>query len=126
MAAKHTYGVRKFEDLDSKIRELIPPLHTLCGELIPLIDADTNAFGEHMEGLRMPKETSDQKTLRSAKMQAGLKTAILVPLKTMQLGDQAWDTMCEAAQVSNIGCRSDMQVGARSLETGIWGAPRMY
>ncbi len=122
MAAKLTFGVRRFEELDSTIRKLIPPLHTLCGELIPMIDADTNAFGEYMDGLRMPKETPKERELRSAKMQAGLKTAILVPLKTMQLGDQAWDVMCEAAGCINIGCKSDMQVGAKSLETGIWGA----
>ncbi len=39
MVAKLTYGVRKFEDLDGKMREIIPPLHRISQELIPLIDA---------------------------------------------------------------------------------------
>jgi glutamate formiminotransferase/formiminotetrahydrofolate cyclodeaminase len=55
-------------------------------------------------------------------MQAGLKTAIQVPLKTMQLGDQAWDALCEVARFGNLASKSDIQVGARALETGIWGA----
>ena len=122
MVGKLTFGVRKFEKLDAKMREVIPPLHTLTKELIPMIDADTNAFKEYMKGLRMPRETEAQRTARSAKMQAGLKSAIRVPLKTMQLGDQAWDAMCELARFGNPASWSDVQVGARSLETGIWGA----
>jgi glutamate formiminotransferase/formiminotetrahydrofolate cyclodeaminase len=40
----------------------------------------------------------------------------------MQLGDQAWAAMCEVARYGNIASKSDVQVGARALETGIWGA----
>ena len=122
MAAKLTFGVRKYEQLDATMRELIPPLHRLTQELIPMIDADTNAFQEYMDGLRMPKDTDAAKAARTEKMQAGLKTAIRVPLKTMQLGDQAWDSLCGVAHHGNITTKSDMQVGARALETGIWGA----
>jgi glutamate formiminotransferase / formiminotetrahydrofolate cyclodeaminase len=122
MVGKLTFGVRKFEDLDAKMREIIPPLHTLSKELIPMIDADTNAFTEYMEGLRMPRDTEKQRAARSTKMQAGLKTAIRVPLKTMQFGDEAWEAMCEVARYGNPASKSDVQVGARALETGIWGA----
>jgi glutamate formiminotransferase/formiminotetrahydrofolate cyclodeaminase len=75
-----------------------------------------------MIGLKMPRDTAAQREARTAKMQAGLKTATQVPLKTMQLGDRAWDALCEAARYGNITCKSDAQVGARALETGIWGA----
>ncbi|MBL0713753.1 MAG: glutamate formimidoyltransferase [Desulfosarcina sp.] len=122
MVGKLTFGVRKFEDLDRKMRAVIPPLHTLTRALIPMIDADTNAFKDYMEGLRMPRDTEARRAARTARMQAGLKTAIRVPLTTMQLGDQAWEAMCEVARYGNIASRSDVQVGARSLETGIWGA----
>ena len=122
MASKLTFGVRKFEELDAKMREIIPALHEISRALIPMIDADTNAFNEYMEGLRMPKDTEEQKAARLAKMQAGLKTAVKVPLGTMQKADQAWDAMCEAAKYANINCKSDVQVGAEALKTGIWGA----
>ena len=55
-------------------------------------------------------------------MQEGLKTAIRVPLRTMRLGDEAWPAMIEIARHGNPASRSDIQVGARTLETGIWGA----
>jgi glutamate formiminotransferase/formiminotetrahydrofolate cyclodeaminase len=122
MVAKLTYGVRKFEDRDHQMRAVIPPLHALTQALIPMVDADTNAFEEYMEGLRMPRETEAEKKARQEKMQKGLKTAIRVPLTTMRLGDKAWDPLCETARYGNPASKSDVQVGARALEAGIWGA----
>jgi len=122
MVAKLTYGVRRFADLDQKMREIIPPLIDLTKKLIPMIDADTKAFNDYMKALGMPKDSVEDRTARKAKMQQGLKVAIHAPLKTMQLGDQAWDVLCELARYGNIASKSDLQVGARALETGIWGA----
>ncbi len=55
-------------------------------------------------------------------MQAGLKKAIDVPMTTMKLGDGAWDALRDVARYGNPASRSDVEVGARALETGIWGA----
>lgn len=122
MVAKLTYGVRRFADLDQKMRDIIPPLIDLTKKLIPMIDADTKAFNDFMKALGMPKGTVEDRATRKAKMQQSLKVAIHVPLKTMQLGDQAWGVLCELARYGNIASKSDLQVGARALETGIWGA----
>jgi glutamate formiminotransferase/formiminotetrahydrofolate cyclodeaminase len=122
MVSKLTYGVRKFEDLDATMRTIIPPLHHLTAALIPLIDADTTAFEEYMTAMRLPKDSPEEQSIRSTAMEAGLKTAIRVPLRTMELGDQVWEPLREAAGTVNIASASDVQVGARCLETGIWGA----
>jgi len=122
MVAKLTHGVRRFEDVQPHMMKVIPTLHELTRQLIPMIDADTSAFNEYMEGLRMSKETEAEQQARTAKMQAGLQTAINVPLSTMQLGDKGWDALIEVARYGNPASRSDTQVGAKALETGIWGA----
>jgi glutamate formiminotransferase/formiminotetrahydrofolate cyclodeaminase len=122
MASQLTYGVRKFESVDAQMRAIIPVLHDATQNLIPQIDADTSAFNEYMQGLRMPKETPSEEAARRAKMQSGLKTAIDVPLKTMRLADAAWDALCDTARYANPAAKSDLQVAARALETGIWGA----
>ena len=117
-----TYGRRKFEDKDEVMRDLIPPLHNAMKALIPMIDADTDAFNDYMNALGMPKDTDEQKADRTGAMQAGLKKAIEVPLTTMRIGDGAWDAMEAMAREGNINSRSDLEVGAKALETGIWGA----
>ena len=122
MVAKLTYGVRKFEAVDANMREIIPSLHHVCRQLIAIIDADTNAYGDYVAALRMPSESEEQKTTRREAIQAGLKTAVEIPMKTIRLGDGAWNSMLDAARYGNIATKSDMQVGARALEVGIWGA----
>jgi glutamate formiminotransferase/formiminotetrahydrofolate cyclodeaminase len=122
MVGKLTYGVRKFESVDTRMRANIPPLHDAVAKLIPMIDADTTAFNDYMEALRLPKSTDAQRAARAEQMQAGLKKAIDIPLTTMKLGDGAWDALCEVARYGNPASRSDMEVGAKALETGIWGA----
>ena len=124
MVAKLTYGVRKFEAVDGEMRQAIPPLHEAVQALIPMIDADTAAFSDYMEGVRMPQETEAERAARHAKMQAGLKTAVAVPLKTMQIGDGVWESLCAVARHGNPASASDVEVGAKSLEAGIWGAYR--
>ena len=124
MVAQLTYGVKKFEHLDSKMRRIIPPLYNTTKHLIPMIDADTNAFNDYMEAMRLPKDSAEQKSARHDAMQAGLKKAIDIPLSTMRIGDEAWDAMTEVARYGNIASKSDVEVGARALETGIWGAYR--
>lgn len=122
MVAKLTYGVRKFEQHEMALRKVIPVLHKTALDLIPMIDADTNAFNDFVEASRLPQKTDTEKTIRFEKMQAGLKKAIEVPLKTMKIADSAWEAMKKAAEVGNIASKSDIQVGARALELGVWGA----
>ncbi len=124
MVAKLTYGVRKFEHLESEMREIIPPLHEATMKLITMIDADTNAFNDYLKAISLPKNTENEKAEREAAMQKGLKKAIEVPLSTMRIADSAWEKMIEIAKFGNIASASDVEVGARALETGIWGAYR--
>jgi glutamate formiminotransferase/formiminotetrahydrofolate cyclodeaminase len=122
MVAKLTYGVRKFEHLEAQLRQIIPGLHETALGLIPMIDADTNAFNDYVEAMRLPQGNEAEKTHRGEQMELGLKKAIEVPLQTMRIGDKAWEKMLEAAKIGNIASKSDVQVGARALEVGIWGA----
>lgn len=50
-----TYGNRKFEALDSKMREIIPPLHEVSRDLVPRVDADSLAFHQLMVSLSPSK-----------------------------------------------------------------------
>jgi len=117
-----SYGSKKFVHLDSKMRKFIPPLHYSMKELISMIDADTNAFNDYMIAMRMPKHTDEEKKIRHGKMQDGLKKAVEVPLKVMRIADSCWEWMIEMSKYGNLSSASDLEVGAKCLETGIWGA----
>ncbi len=117
-----SYGSKKFEHLDETMRKLIPPLDEAMKKLIPMIDADTDAFNDYMLAMKLPKNTDEEKRVRNEKMQEGLKKAINVPLGVMRVSDTCWQYMRELAKHGNINSSSDLAVGAKMLETGIWGA----
>jgi glutamate formiminotransferase/formiminotetrahydrofolate cyclodeaminase len=104
------------------MRKIIPPMHNASKALITMIDADTNAFNDFVKALSLPKTTKEEQEYRNNKMQKGLKKAIEIPLSTMETADNAWDAMKETAEHGNIASKSDIEVGARALEMGIWGA----
>ena len=122
MVGKLTLGVRKFEDVDARMRELIPPLHQAAHALIPMIDADTSAFNDYIAALGLPKNTEADRGYRAEQLQLGLKKAIDTPLSVMKTADAAWEALAKVAEYGNIASKSDVEVGARALEMGIWGA----
>jgi glutamate formiminotransferase/formiminotetrahydrofolate cyclodeaminase len=124
MVAWLTFGYRKYEEYDSKLREIIPNLVQTTEDLIPLIDADTNAFSDFMEAMRLPQNTDEEKAIRKQAIQDGMKVAIEVPMQTIKTADRVWDDLVEVAKIGNFSSRSDLEVGARALEVGIWGAYR--
>lgn len=124
MVAWLTFGYKKFEEYDGQLRRILPKLVETTQELIPLIDADTNAFGEYMDALRLPQETEDEIQTRKIAMENGMKVAIEIPLKTMKTADKIWEELIEVAKIGNFSSRSDIEVGVRALEVGIWGAYR--
>lgn len=119
-----TYGKRKFEGKDAAMRALIPPLHEAMNALLPLLDEDTRAFEGYMAALSLPRDTADKAAARSAAVQAALRRAVEVPLRVATLGDSCWDALVGMAEHGNMASRSDLEVGARALEVGIWGAYR--
>jgi len=119
-----TYGKRKFENEDAVMRRIIPTLHQAMTDLIPMIDADTAAFNEYMAALGLPKDTPEQAARRHQRLQEGLRKTVEVPLRTMRVADACWEAMVEMAAHGNLASRSDLEVGAKSLEAGVWGAAR--
>jgi glutamate formiminotransferase/formiminotetrahydrofolate cyclodeaminase len=117
-----SYGSKKFEQVEKQMRQYIPPLYENMKKLIPLIDEDTNAFNDYMLALKLPRNTEEEKKLRNEKIQEGLKKAVNVPLSVMRIGDSCWKSMLEMAKHGNVSSSSDLAVGAKCLEAGIWGA----
>ncbi len=119
-----SYGRRKFEAIDTVMRRHIPPVYEAMQRLLPMIDADTQAFADYMMAMGMPRETPDEQRARKEAMQAGLRRAVEVPLSTMRVADGCWDAMVAIAEHASLSMRSDLEVGAKALETGIWGCGR--
>nr|XP_028559086.1 formimidoyltransferase-cyclodeaminase isoform X2 [Podarcis muralis] len=122
MVGLMTYGKRQFEDLDPVMRRLIPPFHQAMKELLVLVDTDSLAFSSYMAAMKLPKNTPEEKERRTAAMQLGLKSAVGVPFSLAEKVHSLWPLLKEMALQGNIACKSDIQVAAKALEAGVFGA----
>ncbi|XP_023670555.2 formimidoyltransferase-cyclodeaminase [Paramormyrops kingsleyae] len=122
MVGQMTYGKKQFENLDTVMRRLIPPFHHAMGELLVMVDTDSNAFNDYMTALKMPKNTPDEVKRRVVAIQDGLKKAVGVPLSLAEKVSQLWPSLKEMVLYGNMACKSDLQVAAKALETAVFGA----
>jgi len=122
MVGKLSYGKRQWESLDSTMRSVIPPLHRAMLDILPMVDADTEAFNDYMAAMKLPKVTAEEKKIREEAMEEGLKTAVGVPLSLAHKANSLWAELVLLAECGNINCKSDLQVAVRCLETAVQGA----
>ncbi|XP_006022127.1 formimidoyltransferase-cyclodeaminase isoform X1 [Alligator sinensis] len=122
MVGLMTYGKRQFEELDSVMRNLIPPFHQAMNELIAMVDTDSQAFTSYIDAMKLPKNTPEEREKREAAMQQGLKKAVGVPFAMIEKVNSLWPTLKEMARHGNLACKSDIQVAAKALEAGVFGA----
>ena len=119
-----TYGRRKYEHHDKRIRRAIEPLERIRKELTVMVDRDTDAFTEYMAAVALPKSSADEQAARKQAMQQGLKNATLVPFRTIELADGAWEHILTVARIGQFSSASDVEVGAKALEAAVFGAYR--
>ncbi|NXD17452.1 FTCD cyclodeaminase, partial [Nothocercus nigrocapillus] len=123
MVGLMSYGKRQFEELDAVMRKLIPPFHQAMDELVAMVDADSRAFSSYMRALVLVLSVGPSSLARrAAALQQGLKTAVEVPCALAEKVSGLWPALQEMACHCNLACKSDIQVGAKMLEAGVFGA----
>ena len=91
-------------------------------KLLKLVDDDTAAFNAIMDAFGLPKNTDQEKKLRSAAIQAATKHAIEVPFEVMKTAYQAMEVIQTMASIGNPNSLSDAGVGALCVRTAVYGA----
>jgi formiminotetrahydrofolate cyclodeaminase len=95
-----------YEEIDERAQHLTREL------LTGAVD-DSMAFEAVMEGFRMPKDTDEQKSARSAAIQDGLETATQVPLANAERCTEVLKLVQRLAPKHNLNAASDLDVGRR-------------
>ncbi len=91
-------------------------------QLINLVDEDTNAFNKIMDAFGLPKNTAEEKTIRTQAIQDATKYAIEIPFKVMKLCYQSMEIMKAMAEFGNPNSVTDAGVGALAARSGVIGA----
>lgn len=110
------------EDIKNKFNNHLTELEKLRDELEKIIDEDSTAFDGVMKAFKMPKETDEEKSLRSEKIQEGYIEAIEVPSKCANLCIEVLRLQEFLAEFGNINAITDVGVGALLAYSGLEGA----
>lgn len=94
----------------------------LMGELLHLVDEDTEAFNRIMAAFGLPKKTDEDKAARTAAIQAATLYASQVPLHTMQESFKVFELCKAMAEIGNPNSVSDAGVGALAARAAVLGA----
>lgn len=122
MVCHLTIGKKKYEENEEQVKVILNTVSSLKGELLDLIDKDTEAFNGVSAVFSMPKETEEEKSARKEAMQEALKNATLVPYNVMEVCFTGLRAIEKAQGITNINCASDLGVSALTLKTGVQGA----
>ena len=126
MMAHLSFGKKKYEALDEKIKEefevKFDKLGKIREELSKLVDEDTKSFNEFMKALKMPKDTFKQITERQQALAEATLFSIKVPYKTATLSLEAMKELEFLVDNGNQNAITDIGVGTLMLCTGLEGA----
>jgi methenyltetrahydrofolate cyclohydrolase len=100
MVGRLTVDKEGFEDLRERMSELVATADRARTSFLELADRDAHAFDSVMAAFRMPKDSEEQRTARSAAIQAGYERAASVP---EEVARAAVDLMGLAEDVTAMG-----------------------
>lgn len=97
-------------------------MESLFDELAVIVDEDSKAFDEVMKAFKMPKETDEDKKVRSKAIQEGYKVALQVPLTCAQKCLKTLELQEVFARYGNVNAITDIGVGVLLAYSGLEGA----
>jgi formiminotetrahydrofolate cyclodeaminase len=94
----------------------------LARDLEALVERDSDAYNQVLAAYKLPKTTDDDKSSRSAAIQAGFRAAIAAPLDVMRACAAAAEQAVVVATLGLASASSDVQVGLELLNAALRGA----
>lgn len=115
MVCSLTIGKKKYADVEADMQDILEKAEDLRSQFTVLIEKDTEAFNKVMEAYSLPKDSEQQKALRSVAIQGTMKEAALVPLEVMKHVIDALALASVVAEKGNANSVSDAGVSAIML-----------
>ena len=122
MVANLTIGKEKYAQVEDQMKEMEIKANALAATLLDAILKDSESFGLYMTALKLPKATDEEKKIRRAAMQDGLKEASKVPLRTAQLAYEVMDYAQLAVDFGNQNAVTDGKTAAMMARTAVLSA----
>jgi len=127
MVANLTYNKKGYKQYNEEMNEIAKSMQVKKGELLYLIDEDTNAFNIMMDAMKAQtaaKKGGDATEIEKAdqRMYEANKYAISIPLKVLEKTYELLPALKAVGERGNSNAVSDAGVGALLVQSGVKGA----
>jgi glutamate formiminotransferase / formiminotetrahydrofolate cyclodeaminase len=122
MVSGLTVGKKKFSAVDARVRAIHHELTEAREALQHLVQEDSEAYRGVMESLKMPKDTVEEKAVRSLALAHATRAATEVPLRTARLACRVLEGLETLSDIGNPNARSDAAAGAQLACAALKGA----
>ncbi len=122
MVGRLTVGKKKYADVQPIMEDAIEKLQSITPKMLEAVDLDSQAYDAVFNAYKLPKETDEEKSIRSEAIQTAMKGAATVPLTVAKTIGDILPTLLLLAQSGNQNAITDAYVATLCARTAILGA----
>lgn len=122
MLANITIGKKNYSAVEETMKLNATKASALRTEFLNDINRDAEAYNLVFQAFRLPKDTDEQKVLRSEKIQEATKVAALVPMEVAERAFELLDLIGETTRKGNKNAITDGCVAMMTCRTAVLGA----
>lgn len=122
MVANLTVGKKNYEAVSEKMEKIASEMAAYKQIFVDYIDKDANSFDGVMQAMKLPKETDEEKAVRTAKIQEETKYAAMVPFEVAEKTAELFDNIAVLVVEGNKNAQTDALVAAMMARTAILSA----
>lgn len=116
MVARLTIGRKKYSAVEDQMQEILLQSEKLRAQLTLFIEKDAQAFEKVLEAFKLPKETSEQESVRIKAIEIATQEATQVPMQVAQWSTLVLSLAERACALGNINAITDAgSAGALAL-----------
>jgi glutamate formiminotransferase/formiminotetrahydrofolate cyclodeaminase len=122
MVANLSAGKRGWEDQFTFFSDWAQKGQAIKDKLLAAVDEDTAAFNKIMEAFGLPKNTAEEKLVRTEAIENATKYACEVPFAVMQTSYDSLEMLSLMVEKGNQNSITDAGVGVLCVKTAVRGA----
>lgn len=122
MVANLTFGKKGYEVVQTEMEALQAKAEEIRNRMLELSQADADVFNIFMKALGLPKNTNEEKAIRTAAIQQAYKDAAMVPFEIGELANQIFDLAELASRKGNQNLITDGIIAAINARAAVKSA----
>ncbi len=122
MLAGLTIGRKNYVEVEDLMKEYMQKFETYRTHFLNDIDRDSDAYNLVMNAFKLPKDSDEEKAIRSEKIQEATKVASLVPMEIAERAFEMLGFIAETTRKGNKNAITDGCVAMMTCRTAVLGA----